>query len=245
MPTRKLKLTRAEEAVFRASISRSKEIGALPEFAGGHPYVPKSLRLHPLQTEDAEVWELPSGEVAAILPIEIMRPLRPRAWIVGCQIVLPWEGPEFELQDPEHNGIYSHLKQRLYPERLLNRWLTDQIPLPDRKLQGYIVGYSWIQIPPEYPNEMPVSVKLMVTDDRKAEYYLDFAAHLDRSLKLSYERKRQARAQLFNPAHRTGLYGPARSEYRDRSVAVKSKDMGKDLASSGAGNLKGKQRTIC
>jgi len=90
---------------------------------------------------------------------------------------------------------------------------------------------------------MPVSVKLMMTDDRGAGYRLDFAAHLNRSWKLRYERRKQQRVQLFDPAQRAGLYGPARSQYGDRNVTLtsKEKDTGTDRCSPELGNLEAKQ----
>jgi hypothetical protein len=238
MPIRKLKQTRQERQAYLAAISRLKELNILPQSAGGHLHLQPSLRLRSLQGEDAHICELPSGEVGVMLPVEIL-PLMHHMRIDEPDMILPWETPEFDFENPEHNPYYSYLLQRLYfqPATVLNRWVCGDI-LPHRKLRGVVLGYACTEIPRQWADGMPVPITFVFQDDRGVEYQLKFQA-LPYSLRRSYERKREEHARLY-PQQRTGLFGPAREQSRG-VPAVTAKDIVTELASSGAADLKAKQ----
>lgn len=231
MPTRKMKQTTEERLAYQADILQLKQLGILPGSAGQRQ-VPKNLCLNSWHGEVAQVRELLWSDVAVILPLELMA-LTSDILISGYQITVRGEPLEFDLEEPESHHSYAHLENSFYHKSptILNQWMIGRRRLPKRNLRGVILGVTSMQIPPLYPDGRTMEVKLMFQDEREANYFLDFDAILDRSLKLKYERERQA--QRFDSAQRTGIFGPAQSrQYGESTVRMKQEHRGSKVVSN-------------
>ncbi len=215
MPTRKLKLTLREQVTHDIQLSRLEDLGIL-QSTRGHRDVSKRLLVTPWDGEVAQICELSCGQLALILPIEMMAS-RGNVLIVDHEITLFNETLELDLDDPQDG--YTRFERFLYewPPTILNRWFSGECQLPKRKLKGVILGYAWMPIRPEYPDDMTVNITLTLVDDMGAKCRLVFPAFLDRSTKRRNEKTRRELTEQFRPELRTGLFGPARSKQSDAS----------------------------
>jgi hypothetical protein len=76
-----------------------------------------------------------------------------------------------------------------------------------------IVADGWTSIPPEYPDELPIKMEVLLRDERRRnEFYFEFEVRLDRSLKRKYERGLRERRERMGSTERSGLFGPARPQ---------------------------------
>jgi hypothetical protein len=192
MPTRKRKLSNEEQRKFRALILRLQAAGIATGASAGLLLVPKRLDVRQLEYLFSRVHDLPDGQVVVILYCELMA-MRAGATVRDCVIGLPW-GPELDLGDPEYIPWYDDLIRGLpmWRPTVLNRWLTGEHSLPrGRKLTGIIIATGWGPVPAEYPDEAPVDIELVISDDQGNQLEFPFKAGVDRSVK----RKDQQRAR--------------------------------------------------
>jgi len=196
MPQRKLRLTREEENDDRRSLDVLKSLGIRVRGVGIRPQ-PETLGISVSSCADAFLCELTPGEVGIIVPIEIV-PLRPHALISDCQITLPWESTGFAIRDADASPWYDYLFGYLgwQPRTVLNHWVTGDAPLP-HKLAGVIIGFSSVEIPLQFPENMPVVLETTFTDDRGLEYGLSANAKLDRRLREQAQQRMLARKLSF------------------------------------------------
>jgi hypothetical protein len=75
-----------------------------------------------------------------------------------------------------------------------------------------IVADDWTFVLPECPDELPVTIKLLLTDERRNDFCFEFEVRLDRSLKLTYERRQRERHERMRSTKGSGKFGPARGQ---------------------------------
>jgi hypothetical protein len=220
MPIRKPNLSKEELRKFRALILRLRAAG-IDTGISGLPPVPERLGLWQLEYLFCRVHDLPGAQVAVILLCELMA-LSTGASIRDCTIWLPW-GPELELCDPEDTPYYDDVIRGLpkWPPTVLNPWLRGEVSLPrGRKLTGIIIASGWVPIPAEYPDDSPVDVEIVVSNDQGSQLEFLFKAGVDRSVKRGYERKRQPPVDALRLTRRRSLLECEDSETRDQDRTI-------------------------
>lgn len=208
MPTKQSRLTKTEDQEYRARLVRLGKMG-LTIGSAGHPLpAPDRIILEQISQDFGRIYDLPSGAVAVVAPAKLNIPI---SGIVptDCVMMIPWDDFPLELSDPNESKYYQTLIDDLphHPTELLNRWLTSKTSLRCRQAEGVIVAEGWTRFPPELHDEMPVTVELLLADERDNEMCFAFRVRVDRSLKRRYEqqqRERQERVRLTKP--RGGLY---------------------------------------
>jgi len=224
MPMRKGKLSREDSEIYRLSNSELRKMG-FPMVSTTAPGMSLSSPTDP----KAHVLDVPSGRLAVILPAEITA-LRRGVRITKCDITLPWEGAHFDieeiLEDFDEHLWYSLLQSfsRFSPADLLNPWVSGQLRLPEEKLRGVIIAFAWFLVPPQYPIEMSVPVKLMIRDNTETEYYLDY--NPPRSLRLHPPQMRRV-----SDPQRKGLLGSNGQKGYGRPPAENRKPVVSDFGS--------------
>jgi len=218
MPQRKLRLTREAENDHRRSLELLKSFGIHVGCTGIRPQ-PEALDISLSSYADTYLYELTGGEVGIIVPI-VIRPLRSRVVMRDCQITLPWESTGFEIRDAEVSPWYDYLLRQLgwQPRTVLNHWIVGAAPLP-HKLAGVIIGVSSVEIPLQFPENMPVPAEITFTDDRGLQYELSAHATLDRKMRQEAQQRMRDREAMY-VSQRTRLFGPNKATRRTDSVAA-------------------------
>jgi len=198
--------TREQENDDCRSLEFLQSLG-IPVGSTGLRRQPKTLDINVLSIADTVVCELMPAEVAVIVPLEIV-PLRSRAVIQDCHISFPWESSALDLHDAEASPWYGFLVNRFGSRSgtILNHWVTGQAPVP-HKVAGVILGFTSVQIPLEFPENMPMHLEITFTDDRGGQYCLSVNAKLDRGLRRQSEQRLQRLRSLY-VSQRTGPKGP-------------------------------------
>src|SRR5580700_8432160 len=213
MPKQRLKITKTEYQEYRASLLRLREIG-VPTGAVHHPSPePARLALEQIDRNSARIYELLSGMVAVVVPATI-RVLVSGIFFTDVAVFIPRFDCQLELSDPAENEYYPDLINELThntPTKLLNNLLTSEIPLRPCQPQGVIVADGLAFVPHECPDELPVTMELLLKDERRNEFCFKFEVRLDRILKLKYERRQLERRERMLSTQRSGPYGPART----------------------------------
>jgi hypothetical protein len=218
MPKQQLKITKTEYQENLARLSRLKEMG-VPTGSVDHPSPePPRLALK-IDHDSARIYELFPGRVAVVVPATI-RVLVSGILITDVAVFIPRFDCSLELSDPAENEYYPDLINEFLhttPTKLLNNLLTSEIPLRPCQRKGVIVADGWTFVPPECPDELPITMELLLRDERLNELCFEFEVRLDRILKLKCERRQQERYErmrstmgggMFDPATRTGIFGP-------------------------------------
>jgi hypothetical protein len=132
---------------------------------------------------------------------------------------------QLELSDPAEDKYYPDLIDWLpynTPTKLLNNLLTSEGPLRPCQQQGVIVADGWTFVPPECPDEWPLTMELLLRDERRNEFCFKFEVRLDRRLKRKYERRVREHHERIGSINRSRLYGPARGQVGNpKSVSPK------------------------
>jgi hypothetical protein len=228
MPKRQLKISKNEYQENLARLLRLKEMG-VPTGSVHHPSPePPRLALE-IDHHSARIYELLPGRVAVVVPATI-RVLVSGILITDVAVMIPRFDCSLELSDPAENKYYRDLIDGLpynTPTKLLNNLLTSEIPLRVCQQQGVIVADDWTFVPPECPDELPITMELLLRDERRNDFCFEFEVRLDRSLKRKYERRQRERHEhmrssgILAPAG-TGPYGPARGKVvKPKSVSPK------------------------
>ena len=214
MPRQQLQNTNTDQE-YRVRLSRLKEMG-VPIGSVHHPSPePPRLALE-IDHHSARIYELFPGQVAVVVPATI-RVLVSGILITYVAVFIPRFDCQLELSDPAENEYYPDLINELpynTPAKLLNNLLTSEIPLRPCQPQGVIVAAGRTYVPPEWPDELPVTTELLLRDERCNEFCFKFEVRLDRILKRKYERRQLERFErmrstgMLAPA-RTGIFGPA------------------------------------
>jgi len=209
MPKPLLKTTKTEYQENLARLLRMKEMGV--PTGSVHSPSPEQPRLAlEIDQQSARIYELFSGMVAVVVPATI-RVLVSGILITDVAVFIPRFDCSLELSDPTENEYYPDLIDWLpynTPTKLLNNLLRSETPLRPCQPQGVIVADGCAFVPPECPDELPVTMELILTDERRNKLCFNFEVRLDRILKCKYERRQQERYERMRPTGRTGIFGP-------------------------------------
>ncbi len=223
MPKPQSKITKSEYQEYCERVLRLKEMGVPTGSVFRPSPEPARLALEQTDQHSARIYELPSGMVAVVVPARI-QVLVSGIFFTDVALFLPRFDCPLELSDPAENAYYRDLIDWLpynTPTKLLNNLLTSEIPLRPCQPQGVIVADGRTFVPPEYPDELPVTMELLLKDERRNPLCFELEVRLDRILKRKYEQQLERRRPM-RPTERTGLFGPARGQVGDqKSVSPK------------------------
>lgn len=228
MPKQKLKITKTEIQEYRARLLRLEEMG-IPIGSVCHASPePDRLTLEQIEHDFAKIYDLPSGEVAVVVPAKITV-LTSGILITHVEMTIPWDDYPLELSDPEESSYYQDLTAGLpqFPPTVLNRLLTSEVPLRPRQAEGVIFANGWTSFPPEYHDEMLVKVKLLFGDEKRNEICVEFGVRVDRSLKRKHERRQRERRERTPLTRPGGLFEGGQLEDQEgvsREEAVNPRD---------------------
>jgi hypothetical protein len=206
MPKQNLKPTKTGNQETRARLLRLKEMG-VPIGSVHHPSPePDRLALEQIDHDFARMYELLSGRVAVVVPAT-MRVLTSGILITGVAIWIPRIDCPLELSDPTGDTFYPDLMDRLLFDtrtKLLNDWLTSEVPLRPRQVKGVIVAEGWADVPLELQDGTPLRVELALRDQRRKELRFDLGVRVNLSLKRKYERRVQEHHERLRLIRREG-----------------------------------------
>jgi len=206
MPTQKLKGTKTGNQEDRARLSRLEEIGVLIGCVPHPSPEPDRLALEQIDHDFARMYELLSRRVVVVVPAT-MRVLISGILITEVAIGIPRIDCPLELSDPTGDTFYPDLMDRLFYNlrpKLLNDYLTSEVPLRPRRVQGVIIAEGWVDVPPELQDEALVKVELSLLDERCNVLPFDFGVRVDRSLKRKYEGRVQEHRERLRLINRDG-----------------------------------------
>jgi hypothetical protein len=208
MPTRKSRLTKTEYQEYRARLLRLEKMGIPIGCADDPSPEPDRLILEQIHHDLARIYDLPSGEVEVVVPAK-MTVLISGLLITHVEMMVPGDDFPLELSDPEESFYYQDLIARL-PDSptVLNHWLTSEVPLRPRQVEGVIFANGWTSFPTEWHDETLVKVELLFWDERCNEICVEFGVRVDRSLRRKYERLQRERRRAAPLTRRPGLYAP-------------------------------------
>jgi hypothetical protein len=169
-------------------------------------------------TDLARVYDLPNGEVGIVVFAKLTV-LKSGSMLTHSPIVTPWDDVAVDLDSPDQSRFFDEMLQGSpdWPPKVLNGWLTGKTPLRCGLREGAIVATGYGRIPPEYRDETPVLLKLLLIDEDQSELQLCFQARLDRSIKHRFEREHLERCRIIGLQEREGLYGGTTTELNDRT----------------------------
>ena len=234
MPTKRSRLTKTEEQEYRTRLSWLEKM-SIPIGPAGDPS-PEPDRVTFEQTWDelARIYELPSGAVAVVVPAKMIV-LKSGILITDVAMMTPWDDSPLDLWDPEESSDCQGVIGSLYhsPPTLLNPYLERELPLDVRQVEGVIIAHGQSSIPSKYHDESPVTVELLLRDERRKELSFDFGVRVDRSMKHEWERRQREQLERSRWTKRTGLFGPDRRQPRDqKSVSPEKPSSSRKLAVS-------------
>ena len=208
MPRQKLRLTRTEYQEHRSRLLRLKEMGIAIWCASNPSPEPERFTLEQIDHDLANIYDFPSGYVAVVVHAKL-KVLVSGILITDLEMTTPWDGPQLDLSDPRDFPYYEDLISGLpqFPPRLLNDLLMRETPLHCRQAEGVIVAHGLGSVPPNYHDHTPVTVKLLVRDERRNEPCFEFGVRVDRSMKNKYERELRERREVAKSAKRIPIFG--------------------------------------
>ena len=161
--------------------------------------------------ESARIYELPSGMVAVVVPAT-MRVLVSGILITDVVGFIPRFDCSIELCDPtDYPDLIDEIRHNPRTE-LLNNLLTSETPLRPCQPQGVIVAHGTAFVPHECPDELPVPIEFLLTDERSKELCFKFEVRLDRILRRKHEQRRLKCRERIGWTERTGIFAPARAQ---------------------------------
>ena len=206
MPKQNLKLTKTGDQEYRARLLRLKQMG-IPIGSVPHPSPePDRLALEQIDRDFAKMYILLSGRVAVVVPAT-MRVLISGILITDVNIWIPQIDCQLELSDPTGDQFYPDLMDRLVYDpriKLLNDWLTSEVSLRLRQVQGVIIAEGWADVPLELQDKTLIRVKLELRDERRNVLCFDFGVRVNLSLKHKYERRAQEHHERLRLIKREG-----------------------------------------
>ena len=141
--------------------------------------------------------------------------------ITDAEMTTPWDSFPLDLGYPQESPYYwDVIGSYPSPPNILNPWLTHHVPLRPRVEEGVIFAHGWSHVPSEWQDETPVTVKLLLIDQRRNELRFDFEARVDRSLKRKYERQQRERGGVVAWSQRVPLFEREDTEIRDRGRPI-------------------------
>jgi hypothetical protein len=227
MTTQRSRLTKMEDQEFRARLSRLEKLGILVGCAVDARREPERLTLEQTPGELAGIYELPLDEVAVIVPAK-MTILKSGILITDVAMRTPWDDCPLELSDLEECPYYRYLIGGLHrsPE-LLNPWLERDIPLRPRRMEGVIIAYGYVSVPPQCHDEMLVTVQLLLEDEGRNQLSFEFGVRMDRSVMRKCEPEQRQRREFARSVKGGDLFEPKGGRLRDPESVSRDKQPGK------------------
>jgi hypothetical protein len=209
MPIRKRRLTRIETLEYRGRLAQLEKMGIRVGSTVDSPVDPDRLTLDEIHDGTAKIYDLPSNAVVVAIPARLSV-LKSGMLITHVSVKIPWDDCPLELNQPEAGIVYEDLMLGALPSplpKVLNRWLKSETPLRPRSVEGVILAEGWTSFPTDHQDSMPVTVQLLIEDERHNKIKFDFEARVDRNLKRRYERKRKRYFESIQPST-GGLFEP-------------------------------------
>jgi hypothetical protein len=209
MPTRRLRLSKAEMEEHRTRLLRLKRMGIQVGCPGDPLPQAGTITLEETDYEEGRLWDLPFGKVLIIVSAKLTV-LGSGILIADAEMTIPWDDSPLDLSEPEALDYYQdqHLISSLYHSspNILNCWLMHHVPIRPRQEEGLIVATGRSPVPAtcEYPVLIPV--KLLLRDQRGNELHFDFGAELDRSAKRKHEWQQGMRSKSALSTKRVPIF---------------------------------------
>jgi hypothetical protein len=211
MPYRKTRLNRTEKAESMRYLHELQAEGVdveIPSAWIDTPPDPDRLSLEQIHDGTAKIYDLPSNAVALVVPARLII-LKSGMLITHVSVKIPWDDCPLELIEPWDDLVHGELirgQHSLLPTSL-NLWLKSPVQLRPRNVEGVILAEGWTSFPTDHQDSMPVTVELLIEDERHNKIKFDFEARVDRNLKRRYEQK-QKRHFESRQASTGGLFEP-------------------------------------
>jgi hypothetical protein len=244
MPYRQTRFSRAENAEFVRYLRQlqAEGIDVDPSAWIDPPPDPDRLALEQIcDIATATIYDLPSSAVAIVLPAR-MTVLKAGMLVADVAIMTPWDDFQLELVEPGEGFVNEDLMRGVLPEPLptiLNRFLRSKVPLRPRRVEGVILAEGWTSLPTDHLDSMPVTVQLLIEDERHNKIKFEFEARVDHNLKRRYERKQEryfesippSTGGLFEPLQPSPFWWQNGPHERRQAAAGRPGGIGNDLAS--------------
>jgi hypothetical protein len=135
---------------------------------------------------------LPGAGFALALPAELLV-ITGGTFIMRHEMTIPWYPFPLELSDPEASAHYDDIVGGSipFPPKILNGYLTGELPLRRGRTEGMIIGFGRNFVPPRYHDYTKVPIELCLWDERE-KFWFNFEARVDRGLKVACERRERA-----------------------------------------------------
>ena len=219
MPTRRSRLTKAEQEQHRANLLKLEDIHIMTECMVEPPSRPKRFILEPIYPEFARVYDLPNGDVLVTLPAKFAT-LKSGVLFTDAWVFPEWDDDDpLDLERPEENRYFDRLADQGFtsydPPKLLNHLLVGRfVPLRlCRHDEGLIFATGGSSLPAKYHDETRVALELWLRDERGREFSFDLSARVSRRFKREYERSRPDRSKIAELlAKRVPLFGPEKAK---------------------------------
>ena len=232
MPTKRLRLSKMEQTDYRMSCRQLEELGI--EVGTAEDFRPQQARftLEQGEPEFARVYDLPGGDVAAVLPAKLTV-LKSGVMFTDALVVAEWDSFPLDLEGAEENRYFDRFK-RLGPSWepiILNDFLVGRPhPLQPCQWDGFIVATGWASIPAECEDGARLRLELRLRDEQGSDFCYTFTAAVDQRFKREYERSRPApsviaaalaeRSSLFEEIAELGVA----EEARRRNIEMKAEE---------------------
>ena len=176
------------------------------------------LTLEQIDHEPAVIYELPSGDIAVVVPVQMT--VTSRVLITELEMTTALDDLLLDLSDPEEIPYYEDLISPLpfSSPILLNKWLTHNRALDICREEGMIVAHGWSSVPSVCQDDTPVAVELYLRDQRGYELRFGFETRVDRSVKHKYEPRMERRHESAQLELRRGLRRPSSSDTQRISI---------------------------
>lgn len=145
--------------------------------------------------------------------------------ITDALVVPEWDDCSLELEEQrEHQYLNKIIEDfpRSAPVFLNDFLVGHPQPLRPSQHEGLIIATGWLPVPRGYRNERLVKLEVLIMDAENNQFRYQFAARVDRRLKVVHERHRQRVAERYRalaaaekepvmPVHRTPERATARA----------------------------------
>ena len=194
MPTQRFKLNSAENQAHRARLSNLKKLG-IPIGDVDPRDTPDRFTLEQTDRECALVYELPSNEIAVIVPAKLTV-RKSGILITDMRMTTSWDDWPLDLWHAEDSPHWTDVIGRLYhqPPTILNDYLVSALPLRPRQIDGVVIAHGYTTVPWECSQETVVAIQLLLEDERRDQFSFEFDARLDRRVMRKFERRREERS---------------------------------------------------
>jgi len=90
-------------------------------------------------------------------------------------------------------------------------------------VEGVIIAYGYVSVPPQCHDETLVTVQLLLEDERRDELSFEFGVPVDRSVMRKCERQQRERREFARSVKGGGLFEPKGGRLRDPESVSRDK----------------------